>query len=872
MAGKRDKQYISDNVHLISEWDWEKNKDMDPHSVTWKSDKKAWWICSTCGYSWEAAIKNRSYGRGCPKCAKGKRLESFNQNRIQNNGSLATEFPEVAKQWHPTKNGDLSPYDVTSKSDRKVWWICNQGHEWEAVIHNRSANDRGCPFCAGQRVWEGDNDLATVNPSLSQEWHPEKNKPLTPKDVTANSGKKVWWRCKNGHEWIASVDNRAKGSACPYCSGRLPIVGETDLATTNPEIAAEWHPTKNGNLLPTMVSKGTHKKVWWQCAKGHEWEAAIYSRQKTGCPICSGEARTSFPEQTILFYFRQVTTTQSRYRINPRTEIDVYLPELQIGIEYDGIHFHKGPQSSAREQHKQDTLEQLGITLIRVKEADASLLPKDNACVIYCKPYPNDLALAEIISKLLRRVNDYSGNMFAIDVDVARDRGKIYAQYVEGEKNNSLLMVNPKVASQWHPYKNESLTPLMVTANSNKTVWWQCENGHEWQAVISSRNRGNGCPYCGGLLPISGENDLATANPSLASKWHPTKNGDLLPNMVLPNSSKKVWWKCEKGHEWQAVISSRNIGSGCPYCSNRKLLVGFNDLATRHPELVNEWHPNRNVGLTPRMFLEGSEKKVWWLCSTCGNEWKASINRRSKGNGCPKCGKKKSGLSFSQTMLQINGSLASQYPDIAAQWHPTKNGIVLPSEVTSSTRKKFWWICVYGHEWETSVAARTRGGGCPICSGKQVVAGINDLATKMPELAKQWHPTKNGDMTPEKVTISSGKLVWWNCDNGHEYQAYIFNRSKGSGCPYCSGRKPIPGETDLATKNPVLAAEWHPTKNGELKPIDVTFSSGKKVWWLCSDCGHEWETPVDSRNRGSGCPKCAKSRKQVTMPFEPGGE
>ena len=160
------------------------------------------------------------------------------------------------------------------------------------------------------------------------------------------------------------------------------------------------------------------------------------------------------------------------------------------------------------------------------------------------------------------------------------------------------------------------------------------------------------------------------------------------------------------------------------------------------------------------------------------------------GRGCPKCGNKKKGISFSQTMISENGSLADRYPDIAAQWHPTKNGAVQPSEVTCSTRKMFWWKCVEGHEWDAPVVERTRSKGCPICSGKRIVPGINDLATKMPALAKQWHPTKNGELKPSDVTVGSGKKVWWQCEMcGNEWAAVIGNRSKGSGCPRCAHKK-----------------------------------------------------------------------------------
>ena len=117
--------------------------------------------------------------------------------------SLSIENPELAKEWHPTKNGKLTPNDVTPGSGRKVWWICNKGHEWMALIGDRS-NGNNCPYCSGHRVCK-DNCLATLNPKLSQEWHPTKNGKLTPNDVMAGSIKKVWWICNKGHEWEAKI-------------------------------------------------------------------------------------------------------------------------------------------------------------------------------------------------------------------------------------------------------------------------------------------------------------------------------------------------------------------------------------------------------------------------------------------------------------------------------------------------------------------------------------------------------------------------------------------------------------------------------------------------------------------------------------------
>jgi len=109
-----------------------------------------------------------------------------------------------------------------------------------------------------------------------------------------------------------------------------------------------------------------------------------------------------------------------------------------------------------------------------------------------------------------------------------------------------------------------------VSAYSNKKVWWLCEKGHEWQAVINSRRNGVGCPFCAGKQAIEGINDLATINPNLALQWHTSKNGQLSPQNVKASSNRVVWWICEKGHEWKASIGSRNAGRGCPNCSKKK--------------------------------------------------------------------------------------------------------------------------------------------------------------------------------------------------------------------------------------------------------------------------------------------------------------
>ena len=762
------------------------------------------------------------------------------------------------------------------------------------------------------------------NAQLMEEWNYARNVAagIEPWEITYGSAKKVWWKCAEGHEWEARVANRKNGCNCPICSGKKVLLGYNDLETINPEVAAQWHPIKNGKLTARDVVANSNKKVWWQCSKGHEWQTSISHRSRgQHCPQCFEESKTSFPEQAIYYYFQKATTAHNRYRMDAKTEIDIYLPEYHVGIEYDGIYYHSGLQAALREQQKQEKLDRNGIWLIRVKEAYDLPELTFSEDILYIKPGTSHDVLSRTICTLVSLINQHAGASLQIDVDVARDRSKIYDQYVASEKANSLLVVNPQLAAQWHPTKNKSMLPEYVSASSNKHAWWLCEQGHEWEATINSRNQGAGCPYCAGFYPVvgvtdlasagpdlarqwhptknksltprditassnknvwwqcdlghewntavchrskggncpicsgrqvlAGFNDLATKNPPLAAQWHPTKNGNLQPTDVTSGSDKRVWWQCDRGHEWKSVISSRNSGIGCPYCSNQKVLSGFNDLATTNPALAAQWHPTKNGGLTPTDVVSGSNRQVWWL-GECGHEWKAVISSRNAGRGCVFCSNQKVLAGFND-IITLN-------PTLAVQWHPTKNGELTPYDVTAGSNRKVWWLGMCGHEWQNTISSRNAGHGCPICDGQYTLAGLNDLATINPVLAAQWHPTKNGDWTPRDVRPGSNKKAWWICEKGHEWEAKIGSRSKGIGCPVCANKKTLAGYNDLVTTNPALAAQWHPTKNVSLHPTDVTRSSNKKVWWVCSN-GHEWQATINHRNNGRGCPQCAKGNR-----------
>lgn len=335
---------------------------------------------------------------------------------------------------------------------------------------------------------------------------------------------------------------------------------------------------------------------------------------------------------------------------------------------------------------------------------------------------------------------------------------------------------------QWHSSKNDQLTPWSVTYGSKRKVWWRCEQGHEWQTAVYTRTGGAGCPYCAGKMVLPGANDLASQRPDVAAQWHPTKNGSLTAEQVLAGCHRSIWWVCEKGHEWRAIVKSRANGCGCPVCADKVVLTGENDLASTDPTLAKQWHPTKNGKLTPRDIVAGTRRKVWWRCSK-GHEWQASIASRSSGVGCPVCAGK--------VVLTGENDLASVFPAIAAQWLTEKNGALTAGSVSPYSNRKVWWRCELGHEYQSIVASRTMSGkGCPYCAGKKVLSGFNDLATIEPRVAAQWHPTLNGQLTPDMVTVGSSKSAWWQCAEGHVWKAIIYSRTgaKKCGCPVCAGK------------------------------------------------------------------------------------
>lgn len=545
---------------------------------------------------------------------KGRKIESIEESN-----------PEVLEYWDYEKNDRVGiyPEDFSKGSHQKVWWKCSEcGKSFEREI-------RG--------VIES---LAITNPELAKEWNYNKNGDLTPFDVVKGSNKKVWWilpyddPVTKKHfilEWQASINSRNSGANCPYISKPIKKVykGLNDLETLNPELIKEWDYDKNKELKPSELSPYSNKKVWWKCSKcGYQWEATPHNRNKlrkaTNCPNCAKALQISFPELAIFYYIKEIFKDAISGYKDLGFELDIYIPLLKVGIEYDGENWHTDIN---KDLIKDNLCIKNKIQLIRIREPRCPNF--NSSSKVYKLITKKEDELEKVIKNLL---NDLNINSEKININIDKDRMNISSCIFHKEIKDSLKFQNEKLAQEWHPSKNGNIKPENVKPHSHKKVWWLGVCGHEWQAPIYSRNTKKiNCPICSGKRILKGYNDLTTTNPKLAKEWNYNKNGNLTPDKVNSGSHKKVWWRGVCGHEWQAPIYSRNVGKSCPYCSNRLTLTGYNDLQTKYPDLIKEWNYNKNGNLMPDKVSYGSHKKVWWIDKD-GHEWEQRIDVRVKNS------------------------------------------------------------------------------------------------------------------------------------------------------------------------------------------------------------------------------------------------
>ena len=625
---------------------------------------------------------------------------------------LSVTHPEIAAEW--SDRNPFSPNDVTAGSHDKVWWKGKKcGHEWDETVNNRIYSNTGCPYCSSHRLLKGFNDFATAHPELVSEWS-DKNGDLKPDEVSPFSSRKVWWRCKNGHEWQASLNGRSYGYGCRICSNKLVLKGFNDLATKRPDFAAEWS-DKNLPVTPDSIIWRKHKIYWWKCTVcGNEWTAWLTKRieHESGCPYCAGykvaqgynDLKTTDPEiakdwdyeangeitpdslyRSSLFFAQWKCKEGHSYgmKIADRTingkncsicdmRFKASFPELLLMhiAKRDGIRYKIGTK---------DTELFFPKYKIAFETEGVSLSKKE-----FQKVKKKKFAKEGITLYTMQRADDLK----------------------KSEQNIRYILQKHGITASIRKDDIESIKKSFFGDDYTEEKYNGGGKFRDVPGVIRNQSK---------VIPAP----LTETDPEISKEWS-EKNFPFKPEDENGKSSSKVWWTCFKcGYEWKSVISNRTYTyKGCPVCAGKIVVKGINDLSTTHPDLVKEWSPKNE--LRPEEVTHGRSASVLWCCSK-GHEWKASISNRASGNTCPICAK--------EPVLQGINDLKTTNPEIMKMWSD-KNDIK-PEEIRASYRKQVWWVCsVCGNEFlaQPHSIIRRKKPGCKNCR-LGIGRGWKDLVT-----------------------------------------------------------------------------------------------------------------------------------------------
>lgn len=223
--------------------------------------------------------------------------------------SLAETHPEIAAEFHPTLNANLSATAVTYGSHHKLWWRCSLGHEWRTAVYNRSIGGNNCPWCCGSRVLP-ECSLAALRPSVAAQLHPARNGNLDPKGLAPHSARILWWQCARGHAWQAAVASRSHQRGCPWCSGRRYLVRESVFSSPMSPLAL-YHLgflAADGN-----ISDGAAVQFGLQLC-----DCAAVARFARFCGLSSDRLRVAGDRASVSFTSAQVARDLANHGLVPR--------------------------------------------------------------------------------------------------------------------------------------------------------------------------------------------------------------------------------------------------------------------------------------------------------------------------------------------------------------------------------------------------------------------------------------------------------------------------------------------------------------------------------------------------------------------------
>lgn len=720
------------------EWnDFEKMKS-EIESKKYKS-KRQFYNNNRAAYN--ACVKNGWLELLCsdlPEYVRGKKQAS-------NKAPYISEIPELMNMWSIEGN-PLGLASTTRANSLQVeaTWICSIcGTKFSRIVGNVYHGSIYCHTCTSNKNVQDyiDRRIKEVGsfednyPNLASCWDYEENEKhkingrYLPSHYLSHSNEEVYWKCNIcNYTWQQSINARVLAKfSCPECykkdNSKLRF-GAEPISVTHPYLLKIWD--KDNTILPEdITAHDSIHEIKWVCPKGHKWKqiASYMVNTTSDCPCCKKEAQTSFPEQAVLFYLKKEIRAMGQYKFDGLSGcIDIFVPDLNVAIEYDGMYPHKGKELS--DKKKTDFLLSKGVRVIRIIESNMCDVQNDNIFIIKDKNNKYLPTAISVLSRLLQLPD--------IEVDLIADEIAIMEQYKTMIRENSIAVKYPHLLEEWDYEENRALDPYCFAQGSNASVWWKCKNNpqHKWKASISSRRK-TGCPYCAGVKFFPGENDFATKRPDLLLEWDYENNKGILPDSIAFGDKREVNWICSVcGHKWPAPLSSRSVNNcGCPECAKKKrtatrhktLVTKHGSLAENYPELMKDWDWDKNQNIDPYSIPSRISTQVYWKCHICQYEWSKSPDQRiGKHLGCPVCSKKEQARTRRLKLVEEQGSIVTTHPHLLLDWNGSINQIP-PEELVAGSHERVNWKCHFcDHEWPTSVYKRAvLGHRCPKCKSRK---------------------------------------------------------------------------------------------------------------------------------------------------------
>ena len=869
---------VSERPNLMHFWDTEKNN-LDPATTSSATEDPAYWNCPDCGYSWSGSIRarDRSNSGECPCCKTQKVL-------IPGVNDALTLLPDLKRLYNFRKNEELGldPFSFRlGEQNIYCWWKCPDcGYEWNSTISSRLDRKDGkiivrqCQNCYY-------NDPSRITPvasmpKLMRFWDFKENKKhgLDPNLVSAYSPLPANWHCKKcDYRWPATIRSRTRTpDACPFCDSHNVIIpGKNDVLTLLPDFANFYDFDTNEANGIDIRKRGisSSQSVHYRCKNcNYEWDGPIAGRIGTDilgnkfvfeCPSCRDRSATTrrvpyslaYPKLVDLYNTERnicqlddITTAQARNRLfywtcpDCHTDFTAYIATIIHALENITSICPKcsGTNSSPDESFASEYPEYLDAY------ADTDIDPYTVA------PYSSIMVTWQCKNGHIRDDSFWRIAHSGIDCPICKG-----TKLVKGV--NTFADYFPQYIPMYSP--NNIWKPDEIFYDSRRWLKWICNICHgEYGAYVKEIVNGKECPFCSDKYPLPGFNTLAVKHPDIAAIW--SDKNEISADETLVNGNYAIW-TCPVCHgNYNAPIKDVVDGkANCPYCNDRKVLPGFNSLAAKYPDIASMWSNKNELSADQ---VRPNYKSGIWNCPVCHGNFNAEIIEMVNGEAdCPYCNDR----------MPLSGfnTLAAKYPDIADMWsdqNELSSDQVLPNTNIAN------WTCPICHgDYPARIIEIVNGeANCPYCNNRKVLPGFNSLADKYPDISKMW--SDQNELSPNQVLPNTNTAVWI-CPTCHgDYPARIIDVINGvTDCPYCSGRKALPGKTSFAALHPDLMEDWDYIANYCLiNPDEILDTYSQKVWWNCKRSSeHKYPlSPADKvfyqkRHRES-CPYCKGRRRK----------